>query len=250
VTGVIRLYAPPVAGTAAPGQPAAERIPRCEVYLARLRHLQVRHHALLDEHEVQRQARIRGYADRDRFVLGAVLLRAIVSRRTGVAPGAVAIDRSCGYCAAQHGRPRLADAGLEASVSHSGDVVAAALTTAGPVGVDVEVVAAREHSDLTAAVCTPAEQEHVREPRDFYAYWTRKEAVLKATGAGLRTPMTGLTVTPPGAAPALLDLGGPAPPCRMADVPVGDGYAGAVAVLTAGPVGFDVVDAGSLLSRL
>jgi hypothetical protein len=36
----------------------------------------------------------------------------------------------------------------------------------------------------------------------------------------------------------------------MADLPVGDGYAGAAAVLAAGPVAFSTIDAGALLARL
>jgi hypothetical protein len=68
----------------------------------------------------------------------------------------------------------------------------------------------------------------------------------------LRRPMTDLVVTPPHTAPLLLALG-PArspPLCRMTDVPAGDGYVGAVAVLGADTVEFEIVDASCLLSEL
>ena len=227
-------------------------VPVCEVHLATLQCLELRHHALLDEHEARRRARFRLDADRDRFTLGTVLLRGLVAERTNVDFASATIDRTCDVCGEPHGRPRLAHPDLEASISHAGDVVAVALTAAGPVGVDIEVVPTGEYESLIASVCTPAEQEFVRGPRDFYAYWTRKEAVLKATGEGLRRPMTDLVVTPPEIAPSLLELG-PAsslPTCRMADVPAGDGYVGAVAVLGAGAVEFTMVDAGRFLAGL
>jgi 4'-phosphopantetheinyl transferase len=223
----------------------------CEVYLARRQRLRDCHYAVLDEREAQRSARFRQDADRARFVLGAVLLKAVAGRHAGIDAAAVTVDRTCTYCGLQHGRPLLPGVGLEASVSHSGDVVAVAVTAAGPVGVDVELIRPFDVSELTPSVCTPAEQAFVRQPADFYAYWTRKEAVLKATGAGLRMPMTEVSITPPAAAPSLLALGHALPPpCRMADVPAGDGYAGAVAVLTASPVAFSTVEAGEMLDFL
>jgi len=227
-------------------------VPRCEVHLANLGCLEHRHHALLDAREARRSARFRLDADRDRFTLATVLLRALVAQRANVDFVSATIDRTCEVCGEPHGRPRLAQPGLEASISHAGDVVAVALTDAGPVGVDIEVVSSGEYESLITSVCTPAEQEFLRGPRDFYAYWTRKEAVLKATGEGLRRPMTDLVVTPPQAAPSLLELG-PAispPTCRMADVFAGDGYVGAVAVLGAAAVEFTMVDAERFLAGL
>jgi 4'-phosphopantetheinyl transferase len=234
------------------GVTGAPVVPRCEVHLARLRSLESHHHLLLDEREARRRTQFRSDADRDRFTLATVLLRALVAQHTSTDFVAVIIDRTCDHCGEPHGRPRLAHAGLEASIAHAGDVVAVGLTTAGPVGVDIEVVGAREYESLVALVCTPAEQAFVRGPRDFYAYWTRKEAVLKATGEGLRRPMTDVVVTPPQIAPSLLALGTTNSPqlCRMAEVPAGDGYVGAVAVLGADAVEFAVIDGDCLLARL
>jgi 4'-phosphopantetheinyl transferase len=225
---------------------------RCEVHLARLQGLEARHQLLLDEGERRRRARFRLDADRDRFTLATVLLRALVAERTDVDLAAVTIDRTCDGCGEQHGRPRLSHPGLEASISHAGDVVAVGLSRAGPVGVDVEVVRREEYESLITSVCTPAEQPFVRNVRDFCVYWTRKESILKATGEGLRRPMTDLVVTPPDVAPALLALGRGDQPsaCCMADVAAGDGYVGAVAVLGAAHVKFAVVDATGLVSAL
>jgi 4'-phosphopantetheinyl transferase len=220
----------------------------CLVYLARLEQLRRGHDELLDEREAARAARFRFQADRDRFVLATALLRIVAAERAGTEPASVRLDRSCEACGRQHGRPRLPGTGLEASISHSGDVVAVALSHAGAVGVDVEVVGSRDYEPLVRSVCTAAERPLVRTAADFYAYWTRKEAVLKATGQGLRIPMTSVTVTPPGSAAGLLALNGARPPCQLADISAGAGYAGAVAVLTSEPVSVQVLAADRVLA--
>lgn len=211
----------------------------CAVYLARLSQLGPRHERLLSRPEAQRAARFRQKPDRDRFVLATAVLRTAVAQLAGGDPAALEVNRSCEHCGAQHGRPRLPGTGLEASISHSGDVVAVALTAGLPVGVDVEAISARDYEPLVPRVCTAAERQFVRTAEDFYAYWTKKEAVLKATGTGLRTPMTAVAVTPPGTAPAVAGT----EPCQLATITAGAGYAAAVAVLTGSPVTFNVSQA-------
>jgi 4'-phosphopantetheinyl transferase len=222
---------------------------QCEVHVGRIEDLRAAHLALLSDPELTRARQYRLVADSDRCLLGAVLLRIAAARHLGIRPADVAVDRTCGRCGAQHGRPRLPGTSLRASVSHSGDIIAVAITSAGEVGVDVEAVRSIDFAAVTESVCTPRERNYVRAATDFYTFWTRKEAVLKATGEGLNRPMTDLDVTPPGSAPVLLRLGSEASPaCQMADISVGDGYHAAVAVLAADPVGFSTHDASSLLA--
>lgn len=222
---------------------------QCDVYLGRLHSLRGLDLGMLDSSEQARAPRYRLADDRDQFLLGAVLLRTAAGHHLGVRPADVSVDRTCPWCESQHGRPVLAGTGLHASVSHSGEVVAVAITSAGPVGVDVEAGRAVDFSAVTESVCTPAERACVTGPGDFYAYWTRKEAVLKATGDGLRRPMTDLSMTPPDGAPVLLALGADtAPACQMADISAGDGYYAAVAVLTTQRVSFSTHDASTLLA--
>jgi 4'-phosphopantetheinyl transferase len=222
----------------------------CQVYIARRWCLESHHVALLDGPEIERRARYRCEADRDRFTLAAVLLRAVVGRAGGADASAVVVDRRCDRCGEPHGRPRLPRAGLEASISHSGDVAVVAITEAGPVGVDVEFIGTRGYAEILRSVCTRSERESVQTPADFFAFWTRKEAVVKATGEGLNRALTDVVVTPPDTAPAVVSFAGATQPeCRMSDVLV-EGYAGAAAVLTSDPVSFTVVDAAALLSGL
>lgn len=223
---------------------------QCEVHVGRIQDLRPAHLALLHDQERARAERYRLAADRDRFRLGAVLLRSAAARHLDVPPADVAVDRTCGRCGAQHGRPHLPGTGLNASVSHSGEVVAVAITWCGPVGVDVEAVRAIDFAAMAESVCTPAERIEVRTEADFFTIWTRKEAVLKATGEGLSRPMTDLQVTPPASAPVLLGFGNGQPrACQMADLSVGDGYRACVAVLAAGPVTVSTFDASELLAR-
>ena len=79
--------------------------------------------------------------------------------------------------------------GPEFSFTHGGDLVGVAVRPAGgPIGLDVEPV--RELTDLDGMarhVCSPAELGAAR-PMSldaFFTAWTRKEALLKATGDGI-----------------------------------------------------------------
>ncbi len=95
-------------------------------------------------------------------------LRRHVAHVVGVVPEEVAIGRLCGRCgSSEHGRP-WASHDVHVSLSRSGSHLLTAVSTAGPVGVDVESVVAA--GDLAAARA-----------------WSRAEAVLKREGTGLAT---------------------------------------------------------------
>ena len=222
----------------------------CDVHWAWLAALRPHHLRLLDGAERDRRAAYLHDRDRDRFALGAALLRIVVGTRTDVAPDRVRIDRTCSSCGEPHGRPRIADEPVEVSVSHSGDVAAIAVTDGGPVGIDVEAVRQLQYRSLLDEVCAGTERGWVRSVRDFFVYWTRKESVLKAVGVGLDVPMSGLVVTPPNEPPRLLAYREGAPiSARMADVAPSAGYSGAVTVLTTGPVVFREHLANALLAH-
>jgi 4'-phosphopantetheinyl transferase len=126
-------------------------------------------------------------AVRRRFVRARAALRRILAGETGRAPHALAIDYGA------HGKPRLPDhPGLHFNLSHSGEFAVIATSTLGEVGIDLEAL--RPRSDLlpvarrffaaheadAVAAC-----EGEARSRAFLRLWTRKEAVLKATGRGI-----------------------------------------------------------------
>ena len=91
---------------------------------------------------------------------------------------------------------------LHFSLSHSGSIAAVAVTTAGPVGVDVEYLrpisdwqsVARRFFSVKENSLLSTVQEGQRELA-FYCCWTRKEAVIKATGDGLSAELDSFDVS-------------------------------------------------------
>lgn len=180
---------------------------------------------LLDGTELTRRERYVREGDRRRFTLGVNLTKWEVARRTGLPPERIALDRTCPDCGAPHGRPLYP--GLHLSVSHSGDLVGVAVAEV-PVGLDVEE-RGRPMGELDGHVRSAGEP-----PGDLHVYWTRKEALLKATGDGLRVPMTDLTVSAADAPAALLDWRGrPELPgrIRLRDLEPDPAYAAAIALI-------------------
>lgn len=226
---------------------AGGRAPLAEVWLADLRAERAAHHALLDPVEQRRRAAYARDVDRSRFTVAAALLRLVAARECGMPPEAVRVERRCPRCPAPHGKPRLVDTLLHVSVSHSEERVAVAVTRAAPIGVDVEHVRRADIAGLAEAVL--ADDEPLTRPEEFFVYWCRKEAVVKATGDGLCTPLRAVRVSPAREPARLLSYRGGPVPCALADLDVGSGYAGAVAVLTDRPLRVRIRDGAALLSE-
>lgn len=194
--------------------------------------------ALLDEAERARLSGFRRPGNRTRFLCAAVLLRRMVSIETGVPPAQVTVDRTCGSCPHPHGRPRLTGLGLYASIAHSGDRVGVALTQAGPVGLDVERLVARDVTRLAGRVL--GDGEHSGCLVDFYRYWTRKESVVKATGAGIVVGLRRVQVSPPDEPPRLLHyLEEDSIVASMSDLAPGGDYVACLTVLGIGSCAVD-----------
>ncbi|WP_433499999.1 4'-phosphopantetheinyl transferase family protein [Sphaerimonospora sp. CA-214678] len=171
---------------------------------------------LMNEAERDRYGAMRRLEARDRFAVGCALMRVASARHLGVAPAAVRIERDCPDCGGPHGKPRIAGSGTpEISLTHAGAYVVCAVAWGGRVGVDVEDGARLVDCDLLAGKILGPEEAEVygrlperERPAALVTYWTRKEAVLKATGDGLRVPMRALTVSGPADRPRLLDWAG------------------------------------------
>ncbi len=205
--------------------------------------------ALLDRHERDRLTRLRRARDRARYLAAHALARLVLAPLVGRPPAALVFDRRC-RCGDQHGKPTVAD-GPEFSFTHGGDLVGMAVRSGGgPVGLDVEPV--RELDDLDGMA------GHVYSPTElaggpaavegFFATWTRKEALLKATGAGLSSPMAAITLEPGGVA-AWTGEGAPAGPVWLRDLAPASGYRAAVAGLGRPPGVVVEQEARELLDR-
>jgi len=172
--------------------------------------------ALLDAAERQRAERLRRTVDRDRYVTAHALVRILLSARTGIPPQALRFETTCHRCGGGHGKPRLdsdpGDAQVAFNLAHAGNRVVVALTGGLHVGIDVDVVRNLDREDLamlsgeilsTAERVSYAELPSCERSRALAVWWTRKEAVLKATGDGLAIPPAHISVTDPGSAPAV-----------------------------------------------
>jgi 4'-phosphopantetheinyl transferase len=200
--------------------------------------------ALLDQGERGRCARFQRDEDRARYLAAHALARLVLAAHLGVPAPALAFEAVCRQCgASDHGKPRLGAAGrgVEFSLSHSGGRVVLAVARDAAVGVDVERLdASRDFAALMPAMLSVAEQRTVAALPDaehagaMLRYWTRKEALLKATGDGLRVAPASLTVTPPDAPPALVAwdvtpaLGAAA---HLFDLSPGPGHVASLAIL-------------------
>lgn len=224
---------------------------RCDVYWGRLESLCPHHALLLSAPESARRRAYLRDRDRDLFTLAASLLRVVAGMRAGVHPAEIEIDRTCPRCARPHGRPRVVNQRLEASISHSGEVVAVAVSSACPVGVDVELVRQFNYEPLIAEICAPEARHAVTSAEAFFMCWTRKEAVLKALGTGLTLPMAEVRLTPDADPLAVLSHPGePSVTVQLRDASPARGYAGAVALLSATPVSVYTHHAAWLLAQV
>lgn len=198
---------------------------------------------LLNDAERRRFEGLRSPGDRARFVTGRVLARRALAAELGSDPAAITLITRCPTCGGPHGKPVLAGTrgAIDFSISHAGDRVVVATSRGAAIGVDVERI--RTVEDLAApgaSVLADDERSVLRalpaaqRAAAFMRYWTRKEAVLKATGEGLMTPMAALRVTAPGEPPAVASwcAGERAREVRMLDLDPGGGYRACVAVLT------------------
>ena len=139
------------------------------------------------------------------------------------------------------------------SLTRSGGYVAVAVSLAGPVGIDIERVEAVARAPLEDVALSPLERARASGAAgrslvgaaDLAGIWCAKEAILKATGDGLRVDPRDLTLarpTAPGFRPALdawPGAGFPLEDIALAsfdpasfDPAVGLGFVGRVAVLT------------------
>ncbi len=191
----------------------------------------------MDERE--RAHRLAFERDRRRFIVCRGVLRAILSRYLGAAPGSLRFQYN------RHGKPALSSVSgehpLRFSVSHAEETALYGVTLRREIGVDIEQVRAgfatddiaerffsrREISSLRTL--SPADR-----PQAFFRCWTRKEAYIKARGDGLSLPLSRFAVSllPDEPAALLCARDDPQEASRwsLRDLPACPGYVAAIAV--------------------
>lgn len=183
----------------------------------------------------------RARADRFLHSRDAVAYRAAHVRLRHILGGYVGCDPvSLAFAIEANGKPTL-PGGPSFNLSHSGGWAALAVTPTARLGVDIEA-----HRTVEAEVAQrffSRSEQHDLAGVDgddwraaFFRCWTRKEAFVKAVGDGLSLPLDSFDVTllPQAAARLLRVAGGRAEDWRLIDLPLGPGWAGAIAIEAVG----------------
>src|SRR5436190_14319682 len=156
--------------------------------------------SLLSREEKGRAARFHFEAHRTRFIAGRAWLRTVLGNYLGVKPARIVFSYSA------NGKPELAElganSGLKFNLAHSENLALLAVTTEAEIGVDVECVhPVPEAADLVSRFFSPREAELFENLPDekradaFFNLWTRKEALLKATGEGIAHSLRSVEVS-------------------------------------------------------
>lgn len=154
--------------------------------------------AALAPDELERARRFHFERDRRRYVVARGVLREILGRCLGLAPGLIRFAYN------EYGKPSLREdaGGLRFNASHSAGAALYACTLGREVGIDIELlrddfasfeVAERffSEAEVRSLGSLPA---HLR-TQGFFNCWTRKEAYIKALGEGLSHPLNSFSVS-------------------------------------------------------
>ncbi|MCX7017564.1 MAG: 4'-phosphopantetheinyl transferase superfamily protein [Candidatus Sumerlaeota bacterium] len=145
--------------------------------------------ALMSEDERALAARFRSRRNRNLFIWQRAIRRVVLSRRIGTPAGCLQFAEN------PNGKPFLMEKGAPSpwrfSVSHKDDILLIAMSDRREAGVDIESVKeGMETNMLMRAGCNATERAALMQlprsqrARAFLQIWTRKEACIKALGAG------------------------------------------------------------------
>jgi 4'-phosphopantetheinyl transferase len=189
----------------------------------------------LSRDEIERASRFHFERHRARYANCRAALRQILGRYLRRPPGEIR------FCYEVNGKPELVDEQneqrLRFNISHSSDLAMLAVSCSRAVGVDVERIrdqldclelarrffSQREYRNLIAL--PPRQQQ-----RAFFTCWTRKEALVKACGAGLSYPLADFSVSVVPDGPATIEEIRPTDRARwhLRKLEPGEDYVGAV----------------------
>jgi 4'-phosphopantetheinyl transferase len=191
------------------------------------------YYALLSDAERQRCDRLAHPRHRQRAIGARGQLRILLGQYLDLPPRAVPLTLG------PQGKPQVP--GLEFNLSHSGDRVVYGFGAL-PLGIDIEQHRPLDYGRLVQRFFAPEEWHQWQalplghQPQAFFQAWTLKEAYLKAIGVGLGRSLGTVPVSlwPP-AIEASAD-----PPAQSQVLAGEPGWAGALVVLTASSLRFEI----------
>ena len=209
--------------------------------------------SILSSEELARASRFHFSVHANRFITSRLALRTILGAYLGIFPRDVAFEHT------EYGKPFLAAAlnplAFSFNLSHSQDLAVFAISLHKDLGIDVEAI--REDfggEEVAESHFAPAEFRELlslpeaKRPQAFFNCWTRKEAYVKALGAGLQIPLGSFEVSiRPGQPVEFLRGAGTA--WRLLSFSPAPGFQGAVAYEGV-PADAQFFDAAVLLKEL
>jgi 4'-phosphopantetheinyl transferase len=136
--------------------------------------------SVLTQEEIERSLCFFFDNDRRNYIVRRYFLRTLLSKFNTVAPQQIQFHT--------YENMKPAVSGIEFNLSHSGDFIVIALSHSG-IGIDIEYLKRSfDFRDVLTNCFNEEEMSFVLQgdiALNFYSLWTRKEAVLKATGEGL-----------------------------------------------------------------
>jgi len=191
----------------------------------------------LSADETARAKKFKFDKHRNRFIAGRGALRAIVARYLKTSA------EELRFAYSENGKPALVGeaAGIHFNLAHTEDLALVAVTRIGLIGVDVEAVRPMKNVDELVARFFSARENalfqkvpEAEKPEAFFNLWTRKEALLKATGEGITRSLSLVEVSfLPGEPARLLAISGDekkAAEWTLRDFSPVAGFVGAIAI--------------------
>lgn len=137
---------------------------------------------ILSEKELLKASKFQKSKDGERYIVSKYFLRHILSSFTGNPAHSIQFH--------QFGNKKPSLEGIEFNVTHSGDFILI-IVSPHQVGVDMEFINRNFNFEILLEDCfNEAEKQFINSGSteslyNFYRLWTRKEAILKASGEGL-----------------------------------------------------------------
>ena len=136
---------------------------------------------VLSEHEQEKASRMFIQKDKERYVVSKYCLRTILALCLNKTPHQVE------FILHEHKKPTVKD--IEFNISHTGDYILIAVSPKA-VGIDLEYL--NNEFDFKSILDITFSKQEIdfignknTNPANFYTIWTRKEALLKASGEGV-----------------------------------------------------------------
>ncbi|UII76110.1 4'-phosphopantetheinyl transferase superfamily protein [Flagellimonas sp. HMM57] len=138
----------------------------------------------LEPHELLRSQRYRFKKDCNRFIISRTILKILLAKQTGTSVENISLKKD------ERKKPYLPlNPSVFFNLSHSGNCILIAISEV-PVGIDVEKIdESFDFTPLLSQIFNTTEIKKLNNAdqplRTFYTFWTRKEAIVKATGKGI-----------------------------------------------------------------